>query len=52
MPKQVRHDKNVILNLALKQVQVLRFQNPILKFDIYLAFGPALAGLKFGFLNF
>jgi len=26
MPKQVRHDKNVILNL---------FQNPILKFDIH-----------------
>ena len=34
MPKQVRHDKNVILNLALKQVQGLRFQNPILTFDI------------------
>jgi len=49
MPKQVRYDKNVILNLALKQVQVLRFQNPILKFDIHLTFGPALAGLTFGF---
>ena len=35
----VRHDKNVILNLALKQVQGLRFQNPILNFDIDLTFG-------------
>ena len=38
MPKQVRHDKGVILNLALKPVQGLRFQNPFLKFDIHLAF--------------
>jgi hypothetical protein len=38
MPKQIRHDKNVILNLALKPVQGLRFQNPILDFDIHLAF--------------
>jgi hypothetical protein len=30
MPKQVRHDKGVILN---------SFQNPILEFDIDLAFG-------------
>jgi hypothetical protein len=30
MPKQVRHDKNVILN---------SFQNPILNFDIDLKFG-------------
>ena len=27
----VRHDKRVILNLALKQVQGLRFQNLILE---------------------
>jgi hypothetical protein len=32
----VRHDYIVILNLALKQVQGLRFQNPILEFDIHL----------------
>jgi hypothetical protein len=42
MPKQVRHDKNVILN---------PFQNPILKFDIHLTFAclreaaPAKAGI-------
>ena len=47
MPKQVRHDKNVILNLALKQVQGLRFQNSILKFDIHLTFG--FWHLDFGF---
>jgi hypothetical protein len=35
----VRHDNYVILKLALKQVQGLRFQNPFLKFDIDLAFG-------------
>jgi len=29
MPKRVRHDQNVILNL---------FQNPILDFDIHLTF--------------
>jgi len=29
MPKQVRHDRDVILN---------SFQNPFLKFDIHLAF--------------
>jgi len=34
MPKQVGHDKDVILNLALNQVQDLRFQNLILEFDI------------------
>jgi len=39
MPKQVRHDKNVMLNLTLKEVQGLRFQNSILKFDIHLTFG-------------
>jgi len=38
MPKQVRHDRDVILDLALKPVQGLRFQNPFLKFDIYLGF--------------
>jgi len=38
MPKQVRHDKGVILN---------SFQNPTLYFDIHLVFGPALAGLTF-----
>ena len=38
MPKQVRHDQSVILNLALKQVQGLRFQNPILKFVVHLTF--------------
>jgi hypothetical protein len=38
MPKQVRHDKNVIPDLAVKQVQGLRFQNDILSFDIHLAF--------------
>jgi hypothetical protein len=31
-------DKNVILNLTVKQVQDLRFQNDILNFDIHLAF--------------
>lgn len=39
MPKQVLHDKDVILNLALKPVQDLRLRNPLLKFDIHLAFG-------------
>jgi hypothetical protein len=40
MPEQVRHAKSVILNLALKQVQGLRFQNPVLNFDIgILTFG-------------
>jgi len=29
----VRHDKRVILNLALKQVHGLRFQNLILELD-------------------
>jgi len=38
MPKQVRHDRDVILDLALKPVRGLRFQNPFLKFDIYLGF--------------
>jgi hypothetical protein len=38
MPKQVRHDKGVILNLALKPVQGLRFQNSFLTFDIPLTF--------------
>jgi hypothetical protein len=31
-------DKNVILNLTVKQVQGLRFQNDILNFDIHLDF--------------
>jgi len=39
MPKQVRHDNKVIQDLALKKVQGLQFQNPILKFDIPLTFG-------------
>jgi stringent starvation protein B len=34
MPNQVRHDHDVILNLALNRVQGLRFQNLILDFDI------------------
>jgi stringent starvation protein B len=38
MPKQVRHDEAAILNLAFKQVQGLRFRNPILSFDIPLTF--------------
>jgi len=44
MPKQVRHDKNVILN---------SFQNPILGFDIHLAFGFLnLSGTGFEIWNF
>ena len=38
MPNQVRHNQIVILNLALKPVQGLRFQNLIFEFDIPLAF--------------
>jgi len=38
MPRQVRHHYNVILNLALKQVKGLRFQNLILELNIHLAF--------------
>ncbi len=36
MAKQVRHNQVVILNLVLKQVHGLRFQNSILEFDIPL----------------
>jgi hypothetical protein len=54
MPKQVRHDKNVILNLALKQVQGLRFQNPFLNLDIHLTFAclREAASAKAGILAF
>jgi len=41
MPKQIRHDKDVILN---------SFQNPFLNFDIHLAFDIWI--LKFGFSRF
>jgi hypothetical protein len=47
MPKQVRHDKSVILNLALKQVQGLRFQNLVLEFDIPLRLAYLLVGRRF-----
>jgi len=45
MPKQVRHDEGVILN---------SFQNPILKFDIHLAFAclREAASAKAGILTF
>jgi len=39
MPKQVRHDKCVIVSHAMKQVQGFEFQNLILNFDIHLTFG-------------
>ena len=38
--------ENVILNLALKQVQGLRFQNPILNFDIWISTHFALCFKK------
>src|SRR4030042_2229229 len=45
MPKQVRHDKNVILN---------SFQNPFLNFDIPLTFAclREVASAKAGILKF
>jgi len=59
MPKQVRHDKGVTLNLALNPVHGLRFQNSFLTFDIHLTFAclreaaSAKAGtLAFGFIGF
>ena len=38
MPKQVRHDNNVILN---------SFQNPILEFDIHFTFACLQVGRDF-----
>lgn len=38
MPNQIQHVRIVILNLALKPVQGLRFQNLASQFDIPLAF--------------
>jgi hypothetical protein len=46
MPKQVRHDKGVILNHALNSFHG-SFQNPILKFDIDLTFACLPVGRDF-----
>jgi hypothetical protein len=44
MPKQVRHYHNAILNVALKPVRDLQFQNPVLNFGRNVARKPRLVG--------